>query len=166
SLEGIRRIDPKTGEALKLSAGSLDVVDHFGFASPETVRWRSRLPSDPPFDNTEIDYELTYTLSGILIHQGSAYRLRHGFPFPDRAGSIEAFSLDLELDPAWQAPAGFARQRKTGRLPPGVSYVVTADLGRTGGAPPLRVRSGTSRTERLALFGILLAAVAGLSLAF
>src|SRR5262249_34578193 len=113
TLQGIRRIDPKTGEARALESGSVELVDHYAFAGPTTVRWRSRLPSDPPFEDTEIDYELTYTLSGILIRQGPAYRLDHDFAFPERAGAIDAFSLDLELDPVWRAPAGFARQRKT-----------------------------------------------------
>ena len=159
SLEGVRRIDPATDEARPLSAGSLELVDRYSFANPTTVRWRSRLPSDPPFQDTEIIYELTYSLSGILLKQGSTYRLDHDFAFPDRTGSIDRFSLDLDLDPVWGTPPGFARHRQTGRLPPGVSYVVTVDLTHSGGGSPAAARSGTSRAARLALFGILAASL-------
>jgi hypothetical protein len=35
---------------------SLDDVDDYGWAGDETLRWRSRLPSDPPFAGTTIRY--------------------------------------------------------------------------------------------------------------
>ena len=53
SFEGIRRLDPTTGAARDLTSGSLDEVDRYAFTDATTLRWRSRLPSDPPFENTE-----------------------------------------------------------------------------------------------------------------
>src|SRR5512134_1452461 len=50
-----------------LIRGNLAEVDRWDWANSSTVRWRSRLPSDPAFDKTEITYILEYTLSGILV---------------------------------------------------------------------------------------------------
>src|SRR6266567_3590066 len=49
SLGAVRRIDPSTGQAHILVAGSLGEVDQFTLLNGTTLRWRSRLPSDPPF---------------------------------------------------------------------------------------------------------------------
>src|SRR5262245_26062120 len=62
ALHGIRRIDPATGVAVEVQSGNLDQVDRYAWADGTTVRWRSRLPSDPDFQNTQIDYEISYTL--------------------------------------------------------------------------------------------------------
>jgi uncharacterized membrane protein YgcG len=158
SVEGIRRLDPKTGAASDLKSGSLDDVDRYAFTGPTTLRWRSRLPSDPPFENTEIGYEISYTLSGVLLKQGETYVLDHNFGLPDARQTIERLSVDLDLDPAWTTPPGFARHRSTGPLPPGTDFVVHAELSRSAGGSPSGVRIGTSRSTRLALFGVLLAA--------
>src|SRR5919106_6638635 len=98
----ISRIDP-TGSAHRLTAGDIDQVDHFEWADAKTLRWRSRLPSDPPFVNQEIVYEIDYALSNILIPTTKGYELNHDFAFPDRDGIIESFSLQLETDPVWQS---------------------------------------------------------------
>ena len=73
-LEGIWRMDPETGKRKPLSEGDLSEVDHYGWKDRHTLRWRSRRPSDPPFAGTEIDYEIAYTLSGILLRQGDSLR--------------------------------------------------------------------------------------------
>jgi hypothetical protein len=55
----------------------------------EALRWRSRRPSDPEFSNTELIYEIAYTLSGILTKEGDRYVLDNStsrFP-PRRARS-------------------------------------------------------------------------------
>src|SRR4029453_17078033 len=44
----------------------LNDVDDYAWADPRTLRWRSRNPSDPPFNSTALRYELRYSLSGIL----------------------------------------------------------------------------------------------------
>src|SRR5690554_6542197 len=60
-LNGIRRIDAN-GMAKPLVQGDLDAVDHWDWADGLTLRWRSRLPTDPVFNNHVIVYELEYTL--------------------------------------------------------------------------------------------------------
>jgi hypothetical protein len=165
-LEGLWRVDPATGEKKKLSEGSLSEVDHYGWSDPRTLRWRSRRPSDPPFSGTEIDYEIAYTLSGILLRQGDAYVLDHDFAFPDREGPIEKFSLDLELDPVWQPQKPWPGRLTRGPLPPGQGVVVTLPLSYRGAVRPAAARSGTTPGQRRAVFGLLLAATVALSVAF
>lgn len=53
----------------ELVQGDLANVDEFDWASRSRLRWRSRLPSDPPFDDARITYTLEYTLSNILLPQ-------------------------------------------------------------------------------------------------
>jgi len=45
--KGISRQD-EAGQMRALTSGSLSDVDHYTFTDPTTLRWRSRLPSDPP----------------------------------------------------------------------------------------------------------------------
>jgi len=137
---GMARVDPTTGERTPLVDGDLSQVDHFAFVDAKTLRWRSRLPSDPPFSNTEIDYVLDYTLSGVLEERGGAYRLAHDFAFSDRDGSIDRFTLDLALDPAWKTQGDFPGHREARALAPGRGYVVNAVLRSSAATPPAAVR--------------------------
>ncbi len=178
TFEGIWRVDPRTGERTALSKGGLSEVDGFSWKDSRTLRWRSRRPSDPPFSGTEIDYEIAYTLSGILLRQGDSYVLDHDFAFPQREGTIEEFSLDLELDPVWQAPASWPGRLTRGPLPPGEGMVVTLRLARRDASRPAAVQSGitpavraavrlrTTRAVRAGVFAVLLGAVLGLFLAW
>jgi uncharacterized membrane protein YgcG len=162
---GISRQD-EAGQMQPLAQGSLSDVDRYAFTDPTTLRWRSRLASDPPFEKTEILYELDYELSGILLKEGGTYVLDHDFAFPDRSGRIEAFTLDLTLDPAWKAGAPIPSRLERGPLAPGASVVVRAELEHTGSTTPSAARLGTSRGERLGLFLLFLAAVLLLAGAF
>ncbi|MGE5276756.1 MAG: hypothetical protein ACM3SU_07160 [Acidobacteriota bacterium] len=161
ALEGLTRIG-SDGQKHPLSAGDLSAVDQYAWKDARTLRWRSRLPSDPPFDRTEIVYEIAYALSGILVREGSGYLLDHDFVFPDRSGSIEKFTLALELDSAWRParplPPSFAR----GPLPPGESFVLRIPLQYTGAGRPGAVRIVAGRAQRLAAFLLLAAAAAAL----
>jgi uncharacterized membrane protein YgcG len=177
-LEGIWRVDPETGERKPLSRGDLSEVDRYGWKDSRTLRWRSRRPSDPPFAGTEIDYEIAYSLSGILLRQGDSFVLDNDFAFPQREGPIEEFSLDLELDPVWQAPASWPGRLTRGPLPPGEGVVVTLRLARRDASRPAAVQSGiapavraavrlrTTPVVRTGIFAVLLGAVLGLSLAW
>jgi uncharacterized membrane protein YgcG len=158
-LDGVSRLDADTGQMLPLKTGNLDEVDNYAFVDPLTLRWRSRLPSDPPFEGTEILYELDYTLSGILTKQGSVYVLNHDFAFPDRSGTIEAFSLDLSLDPVWKPDNPVPSKDEQADLAPGRSVVVRRELEFRGVGKPVAGATGTSRAERLLLFLALLVAV-------
>jgi uncharacterized membrane protein YgcG len=140
-LTGISRQD-ETGQMSPLSQGSLSDVDHYAFTDPTTLRWRSRLPSDPPFEGTEILYELDYELSGILLDEGGTYVLDHDFAFPDRSGRIEAFTLDLTLDPAWKSRTPVPSRLERGPLAPGAGVVVRLDLDHSGGVRPAAVVTG------------------------
>jgi hypothetical protein len=140
TLSGVTRIDPATGARTPLVEGDLSSVDHYAFTDPRTLRWRSRLPSDPPFSNTEIDYELDYTVSGVLEKRGGTYRLAHDFAFADRDGSIDRFSVDLALDPTWKPKGEFQGHGEAGPLSPGRGYVVRAELESTRAAAPAAVR--------------------------
>ncbi|HET9794062.1 MAG TPA: DUF2207 domain-containing protein [Thermoanaerobaculia bacterium] len=131
---GMSRIDAQSGASKPLVGGDLSQTDHYEFVDEKTLRWRSRLPSDPPFSGTEIDYVLEYTLSGVLEERGGAYRLAHDFAFPDRDGAIDRFTLDFTLDPSWKPEDAFPGHWQAGPLMPGRGFVVRATL-RSSSAP-------------------------------
>ena len=82
---GMRRVDPVTGRSYAMTEGSLSDVDDYKFTDRRTLRWRSRLPSDPDFDETAITYVLEYSVSGVLRQDGDNYRLSHDFLFAEAA---------------------------------------------------------------------------------
>ena len=66
-LDRLSRID-ESGAAVPMRQNKeLAAVDDYAWTGSETLRWRSRLPSDPPFEHREITYVLEYTASNILI---------------------------------------------------------------------------------------------------
>ncbi len=148
TLDGIFRRDAGRDTWIPLQRGSLSQVDHWNWSDGRTARWRSRRPSDPPFAETEIDYRLDYRMTGILRRSGDDWVLDHDFAFPDRAGAIERFVLDLDLDPAWEPVAAFDRHTEAGPLEPGRSWVVRARLRHRGAESPVHaavpgLRAGT-----------------------
>ena len=149
-LERVSRIDPATGETRILEKGDLDEVDRYGWRDG-ALRWRSRLPSDPPFESTEIDYELQYVLSNVLVVHDDSYVLDHDFAFPDREGPVERFVLDLELDPAWEGEKGVAGRWEPGGLPPGRGFVITTPLHYVGAGRPAGVLHPSSGAFSLLL---------------
>lgn len=155
--ESLRRVEPD-GTAKALSAGDLSAADQFAWHGDNTLRWRSRLPSDPPFDNTELVYEIVYTLHGILVKQGGRYLLDHDFAFPDRAGPIERFTLAFELDPVWRPERAFDGLSLSG-LRPGESAVVKLALEHTGAGQPAAGRTVASPAVRWAAVGVFAAAI-------
>ncbi|MBU1139891.1 MAG: DUF2207 domain-containing protein [Proteobacteria bacterium] len=101
--EGISRLD-ENGQEIPLIQGDMKLVDHWDYNGSTTIRWRSRLPSDPVFNKTKITYVLRYSLSHILIANKEGYLLNHDFCFPERSGLVKNFRLDLDFDPVWQSP--------------------------------------------------------------
>lgn len=164
----LSRVDPATGQARALAEGDLADVDEFSWVDDSTLRWRSRLPSDPPFAETTIPYVLEYTLSGILEKEGGLYRLDHDFAFPDRVGSIDRFSLDLDLDHVWLPVGGVPAHLERRNLAPGESVIVKADLEYHGLAEAhlANVRAVTPVPLRAAFFAATLLAMAALYAAF
>jgi len=126
-----------SGAWVPMTKGSLSVVDRWGWKG-RSLRWRSRLQSDPPFEATEIGYRLDYRLTGILKHDGEDWVLDHDFVFPDRSGEIARFVFDLELAPEWQPIGTIARHLEEGPLPPRASRMVKARLRYAGAGVPAK----------------------------
>ncbi|HUO66819.1 MAG TPA: DUF2207 domain-containing protein, partial [Gammaproteobacteria bacterium] len=150
-LVGLRRIDAATGAAVPLRRGNLNNVDNYAFTDRTTLRWRSRRSSDPPFASTTLVYEIEYRLANVLRRDGDSYLLDNDFAFPDRDGAIDAFSLELTLDPAWVAPADVSSPFRLTKadMPPGTSAVVTLRLAYDGAGAPTSVAAPPRVRERL-----------------
>lgn len=145
------RVDSLTGAEIPMQEGSLDDVDGFRMTGNRTLRWRSRLPTDPLFQNTKITYVLEYEYADILLIEGSAYRLDHEFGFRDRTGTIANFDLTLRVDPAWRTPDGFTGSFHEALLQPGLGYVVNIPLTWRAAGVPSAVRRSPPMVPRLAL---------------
>jgi len=132
----LERVDTSAGAQQQLrETRRPDNVDEFSWPDRRTLRWRSRLPSDPPFASTSLTYVLHYRLSGILLKDEAQYRLDHDFAFPDRAGSIARYSLNAVLEAAGKK-----------RLSPNRGMRIRGTL--TDLAGRIRVAVGTSLTRR------------------
>jgi uncharacterized membrane protein YgcG len=136
----LERVDVKNGSLKQLRESAVPSnVDEFTWTDSRTLRWRSRLPSDPPFANTRLTYVLHYKLSGIVLKDDAQYRIDHDFAFSNRPGAIAAFSLRLNLDPVWE-PVGEKRDRyDSGPLAPGQSFVLTIPLRYSGTGTPTAI---------------------------
>ncbi len=166
TIHGIYRVDPETGNRFKLQLGGLHQVDHWDWATGESLRWRSRLPTDPPFDEQTLIYVLEYTLTGVLVKRGDSYRLDHDFAFPNRVGNIEWFSLELEVDPVWRPRTNLPYSLQRKNLQPGQSAVVTSELEYIGSESPGAVVSALRFEIRAAIFALSLSGLAILFLRF
>lgn len=154
--ESLSRLDDET--ARPLIEGDVSKVDHYKFTSPTVLRWRSRLPGDPEFQNQEITYLLQYSLSGVLRQTGGAFILNHDFAFPDRAGTIENFSLRLDFDPVWTgAHSPILIQRSN--LTSGESVVVSLNLRFAGAGSPTAVVRTLPRSFGYAVLALLVVAI-------
>lgn len=141
----------------------LDDADEYAWSDARTLRWRSRRPDDPPFDNTAIRYELRYVMTGILQHDGDDYRLDHDFAFPDREGPIVRFTLRFTHDGAWQPLSEVRTAYTAGPLPPGRGFVLTVPLHHAGGAVPFTAdltRPPGIRAGAAAILGFVALAIA------
>ncbi len=165
-LLGVWRLDEASGELLELAGGSLAQVDRYDFVDRTTLRWRSRMPGDPPFDDTAITYVLEYRMGEVLRPLGEGYRLDHDFAFTDRVGVIERFRLELELDPVWRPLGSFTGRFEAAGLPPGAGHVVTVDLAFAGEGRPAGVRHPPPLEPRLAAFALAALAMVALYLDF
>ncbi|HET7712868.1 MAG TPA: hypothetical protein VFL80_13130 [Thermoanaerobaculia bacterium] len=150
-LESVSRV-AADGTLVPLQYGSLDAVDGYQMVGDHTLRWRSRLPTDPPFRDTRITYLIEYTLSNILLQRGSEFLLDHDFGFPDRSGDIKRLTLDLELDPAWRA-IDVPKRLDLGPLPPGAEAIVRGRLIHSGGGVVARP---DTRPFRFSLMAVLI----------
>ena len=154
TFEGMRRLD-STGTAHVMREGGEQLtVDEYGFVDRNTLRWRARNTSDPPFSSTAITYELTYSLSNILQREGDHWVLDHNFGFADRPGVIENFLVRLnDLSPTWQPTMAFDGTFSRRNLPPGENFVVHVPIRYAGAGDGPRV-AGADPIERLLLAGV------------
>jgi predicted membrane protein DUF2207 len=132
---GMSRVDANGTHELREDE-SIDDVDEYAWVDSTTLRWRSRLPSDPPFANTTLRYEIRYKLSGILLRDDNRYTLDHDFAFRDRDGVIERFALRLTVDPEWQPLNELQSEYTAGPLAPGRTFVLTVPLHYSGAGTP------------------------------
>jgi predicted membrane protein DUF2207 len=134
-LHSMKRIAGTT--EIPMTRGDLSLVDHWEMKSRDVVRWRSRMPEDPPFGNQEITYVLDFTYSNVLVDEGDHhYRLSHDFGMPQRQGTIERLSVYVAFDPVWTAsPVSFERTE----VQPGESVVVNRELTYSGAGDPAGV---------------------------
>lgn len=133
----------------------LDKVDHYQMLDGNLLRWRSRLPDDPPFEHTRLTYRLRYTLSGIVRHVNKRYLLSHDFAFTDREGVIQQFTLHFTVDPVWTGILS-PFNAHVENLQPGHGYIVSATLSYHGTKAPVAVPYGapSSVAWPLAIFFI------------
>ncbi len=157
-LESLTRVDPD-GTRHPLSEGGLSAVDEFGWTGPGVLRWRSRLPSDPEFQRTELVYELAYVLSGVLVKEGSTYLLDHNFGLPEAEWPIQKLKVSLELDPVWKPLGPFPGAYESGVLPAKSNFTVTVPLAYTGSGAPVASALVMSPGMRRGILGVLAAAI-------
>jgi uncharacterized membrane protein YgcG len=135
---GLRRIED-SGTAVPLSQGDLSRVDQYRMEG-EVLRWRSRLPTDPSFENKVLTYEIAYELADILFAlrggPGKRYLLNHDFAFPDRPGMIQQFRVDLEVDPEWRLIDDLPARITAQNLVSGESVIVRRELEFVGANAP------------------------------
>jgi hypothetical protein len=158
TLVSVDRVDPVTGDRRALAAdAALDQVDEYSMVDGRTLRWRSRLPSDKPFANAQLTYVIRYELSRILLLDDGLHRLDHDFAFPDRAGDITRYSLQLALDPVWQPTSTMENRYTAGPLGPGEGFVLNLPLRYAGTGSPVAVdtrRSFATTAAALIILGV------------
>lgn len=135
---GLARIDEK-GQSHQLTEGDLHAIDEYRWTDPSTLRWRSRLPKDPPFHDATFTYRIDYVLSGILRFEDGHYVLDHDFAFPDRPGIIKHFLLRLTLDPVWTPDEPLSQEVREDELNPGENVLVQRTLQYAGANRPAAV---------------------------
>jgi len=133
----------------------LDGVDDYAWTDSKTLRWRSRLRTDPPFNRMVLRYEIHYNLTGILLKDGDSYLLDHDFAFPDRAGPIGRFELRLTLDPLWKSSNRISDVYIENNLRPGQSFVLKMPLRFVGSTAPAALDSSRPREIQLAVLAVL-----------
>ncbi|NUQ12006.1 MAG: DUF2207 domain-containing protein, partial [Gemmatimonadaceae bacterium] len=157
----IHRVD-SMGNRHPMQAGDLTVVDGYDFTSRHTLRWRSRLPQDPPFRDTPVTYVVEYRIGRLLRWTGEAYVLDHDFVFADRSGPVERLTVRLSLAENWRPVRPFAGSWSATNLPPGEGFVVRVPLQLQGAAEALDLPDGAGRTGRIVMAVVLLVLMASL----
>ena len=166
ALRSLTRVDAAGVPHALRENDDLEAVDDYAWVNNDrTLRWRARLPTDPPFNDTVITWVIDAVYDRILLPSSDgSFTLDHNFAMIDREGPIERFDLTLTLDSAWVVPEGFTGRWKDITLEPGTGYLVTIPLRYRGGARPANVRFGADDATRQFLAWILAAALIGILL--
>lgn len=160
TLNRMIRIDSLGQEHAMVENSDLDAIDQFSWTSGWTLRWRSRLPTDPPFNQALRTYVIDLTYDNVVKPEGNGFRLDHDFAYSDRVGAILAYTLKLTLDPVWRAPGDFTGEFGPMTLAPGEGFTVNIPLRFAGEGRPGSVIYGSSRLYRLGLAIAFIAVVA------
>ena len=148
AFKDITRLDPVTGVSREMHAGSLDQVDGYQLTDG-ALRWRSRMPSDPPFDRTDLVYVIEVEYENVLVPVAEGhYRLSHDFAFSNREGRIDRFDVTLTLDTVWTSGDQSTWTFTSQDLYPGTGFVVELPLRYTGATLPAAVLHGVSQEAR------------------
>ena len=127
-----------SGNTLReLRRGDLDDLGEFRWFDGHVLRWRARMPGDPPFQDALRFYELDDAIAGVLLRQGGRYFLGHDFAFPDRSGIIEHLHGELTFDPSWRPLDTVEASFDVDSLLPGQGAVRSASLEYVGTGHPL-----------------------------
>ncbi|HVF17781.1 MAG TPA: hypothetical protein VNA21_12750 [Steroidobacteraceae bacterium] len=140
--QGLREMDPQTQAPISWRDDDLSDVGEYEL-SGSVLRWRARMPEDPPFVNATRVYEIAYVIEGVLVPDEGRYLLEHNLAFPDRSGAIRTFDATLELDPVWTAtdlPTSWHEEN----LEPGESVFANATLTYAGAGQPHALASVSS----------------------
>lgn len=157
-----RGLSRQYGDAWKkLEEGDLSQVDQLAWVEDDKLRWRARMPEDPPFDHTLVVYQLDYRITNVVVASGQAFALDHEFLFLDRTERIDRFTVDLEVDPAWRVTGPWQRHQEAGPLAPGQGYQVELGLEWAGAGEAPVHRS--PRPFKPAIFLILLGVAGGMA---
>jgi len=159
-LESLERAEGGRSIAM-VRDSSLDDVDDYAFTDDTTLRWRSRMATDAPFENATRTYVIRYQLSNTLLRDavlknGDDYTLDHDFLFPDRQGVITRASVALTFDPAWQPQTEVRSLYTADQVPPGKGLVVTIPLRYTGAGVPVTLATNLPPVIVRALWALLL----------
>lgn len=101
-LDSIERLAPEG--PVPLRQGDLSEIDTWQWSDSDVLRWRSRMPEDPPFSATPITYRIRYRFVGAVRPRpgGESFHLDFAMAPFEPAGEIRSFSWSMEVDPAWR----------------------------------------------------------------
>jgi uncharacterized membrane protein YgcG len=156
-LISIQHWSPSVNGWIPVERGELSKVDRYQWTSSDTIRWRSRLPLDPPFHNTEERYLLQFRIHGAG-QAGDPGQTIVRFPVlpGDRPGSVQVFDFHFTADPSLgqtTSDANEQAQMHRENVPAGTAIFARMTL--TGGTSSVPIKSTSSSspsgTTRFAL---------------
>lgn len=143
--------------------GDLRGIGEFRWFDRDLLRWRARMPGDPPFRDALRIYELDYVIAGVLQRQDGQFLLAHDFAFADRPGIIEHLHGELTFDPAWRAADAAGTSFDVDSLQPGRGAVRSFAFEYVGSGHPLA--QGEVRAAPAWVADLLIVVLAGMVLA-